>query len=117
LDVSSVTLLQHNWSKGVAMTWPFAACMLDERSLTLGFGIPWSEHWLKQRRFGFEDIELVMIDEGRILVREDYFTIGQLSAGRRTIDDLERTMIARGVKVERSKIARVVLNRNRGPNT
>lgn len=117
IGVRYVILYNRSWDRGVLLLWPFAVCAIDNDSFILGFGLPWSKYWLKRWVIRFDDIELVVIDKDRMLVREDYLTLGQISANWKNVEVLEHTMIAKGVKVKRSRIAKVFVNRNRGPRT
>jgi hypothetical protein len=111
--VESVQLQTRAWQRGVILLRPFAVCAVTDHSVDLGFGIPWARSWLKRQTFEYTNIDVAIVDGNRMLIREDSFTLGQVRASKPILEVLEITLTAKGVKVERSKIARVFVGRNR----
>ncbi len=117
LNVEVVQLRTRALERGVVLPWPFANCLVTDHSVDLGIGIPWARSWLKRQAFEHTNIDAVIVGGTQMLIREDYFTLGQVHASGRILEVLERTLTTSGVKVERSKIAKVFVSRNRGPRT
>jgi hypothetical protein len=112
IEVTAVTW-RDRASRAISVRRPFAVCAIDQTSLSLGFRMPWSRRWSKRWTIGFSDIGTVFVDGNRFFIRENDRSFGEIVANTQGGTRLEGEFFSRNVKIERTKLRRLITSRNR----
>jgi hypothetical protein len=104
-------MLANRWGERRFGGMAFALCSLEDSSLSLGFGFPWSRRWLKRWQLDYSAITRVVVSGYRMYIREDEKTYGVVNATMPSISEIEKRLTSHGVTVEHSSIPRVAFRR------